>query len=268
MRRRTHLLASTAWLVLACTTADAPQIVEEPDFAVRFQEAGVRGTFVLYDAQAHRYLVHDSVRARERFIPASTFKIPNSLIALELGVVADTLTVFTWDGTERAVPQWNRDQTLASAYDVSAVWVYQEVARRVGEGRMHDYVQRMGYGNADIGGGIDQFWLTGALRISAMEQVAFLESLHERRLPFSDRAVDLVEGIMVEDRGEGWELRAKTGWAGDVGWYVGYVTREGRPYYFALNLVMERPEQEGARRGVARAILGDLGLLPTGRTGA
>ena len=184
----------------------------------------------------------------------------------------NTVAVFEWDGVERSVASWNGDHTLATAFENSVVWAYQEIARRIGEDRMRDYVGRAGYGNADIGGGIDRFWLTGDLRISPMEQVVFLEQLHERRLPFSGRTMDLVEGIMVEERGPGYVLRAKTGLANgtpaDIGWYVGYVVREDaggeRPYYFALQMDVERSEQIRARRSIARAILKDLGLLEDG----
>ncbi|NNE47830.1 MAG: class D beta-lactamase [Rhodothermales bacterium] len=248
-----------------CTTSRRATSVERPDFKKYFSEAGVTGTFVLYDPAARRYLVHNPDRARERFIPASTFKVLNSLVALETGVVADTTTVFEWDGVERSIPQWNRDHTLATAFESSTVWVYQELSRRIGAVRMQDHVGRAGYGNANIGGGIDQFWLSGDLRISATEQVNFLQRLHERRLPFSERTVDLVEGIMVEGRGPDHVLHGKSGWAdgipADIGWYVGYVVRDDRTYYFALNIDIERAKQGAARRGIARAILVDLGLL-------
>lgn len=269
------VLPLTALLALsaACASSDdartEPQpehpLVEHPGIARHFAEAGVTGTFVLHDPAAGRALVHDADRARRRFVPASTFKVLNSLVALETGAVADTAAVFRWDGVEREVPPWNGDHTLATAFENSVVWVYQDLARRVGEGTMRDYVRRVGYGNADVGGGIDRFWLTGDLRVSPLEQVGFLRRLHERRLPFSDRTVDLVEGILVEDRGPGHVLRAKTGWARwdpvDVGWYVGCVERADRTVYFALNMDVERPEQGPARRAVARAVLADLGLL-------
>lgn len=248
-----------------CLSTGAPRVEKRADFARRFNEAGVVGTFVLYDPVDRTFLVHNLDRAQEQFLPASTFKILNSLIALETGVVADTTTVFEWDGTERMIPPWNRDHTLASAFEFSVVWVYQEIARRIGVDRMGEYVRRAKYGNAVIGGGIDEFWLSGDLRISAMEQVGFLERLHERQLPFSDRTIGLVEGIMEEARGPGFVLRGKSGMADmgevDTGWYVGYVVRDGRPYYFALEMDVAELDQIAARRGIAKAILGDLGLL-------
>jgi beta-lactamase class D len=192
-------------------------------------------------------------------------KIFNSLVALETEAVSDTSAIFEWDGTERSIPNWNRDQTLATAFENSAVWVYQDIARRIGEDRMLAHIQRAGYGNQDIGGGIDLFWLTGQLRISPMEQIDLLRTLHERTAPFSERTMDLVEGIMVEERGANYVLYGKSGLAdgdpADVGWYVGYVVRGDTTYYFALQMDVTRPDHIAARRTIARSILADLGIL-------
>ncbi|MEM9665021.1 MAG: penicillin-binding transpeptidase domain-containing protein, partial [Bacteroidota bacterium] len=205
-------LVGVVLLVGGCTAPESGRIEEQPDFAPHFEAAGVSGTFVLYDPVAGRTLVHNPERAAEPFLPASTFKILNALIALETGAAADTATVVPWDGVERSIAAWNRDHTLASGFRNSTVWYYQEMARRIGAERMQDYVQRADYGNGDIGGGLDVFWLMGDLRITALEQVAFLERLHRRELPFSPATMDAVSGIMIEDQGPDYVLRAKTGW--------------------------------------------------------
>ncbi|MEM1096434.1 MAG: class D beta-lactamase [Bacteroidota bacterium] len=241
-----------------------PPAQEHAAFARHFEEHGVTGTFALYDPAESQLLVHNAVRAEERYIPASTYKIPNSLIALETGVLADTMAVIAWDGQERSFDAWNRDHTLATAFEFSVVWFHQEAARRIGQERMQHAVRDAGYGNADIGGGIDVFWLTGNLRISALEQIDFLQRLHEERLPFAEETLHLVKGIMVEERGANYVLRAKTGWATDphnVGWYVGYVVKHEQPYYFALNIDMTEMAQASARRDIAKAILRGLDLL-------
>ena len=235
------------------------------EFADVFSRAGVTGTFVLYDPETRRYRMHDPDRAQTRFIPASTFKIPNSLIALELGIIPDTSTVLEWDGVERSVPAWNRDHSMTSAIRSSVVWFYQELARRTGEDRMREWLRRIGYGNADIGGGIDTFWLTGDLRISALEQIDFLERLRESSLPFSESSMSDVRDILVETRADDFVLRAKTGWAStdsvDVGWYVGYVERADGVHYFALNMDITEPSQQVHRRQIAHDILRDLRLI-------
>jgi beta-lactamase class D len=253
----------------ACHSSQSTNIEARSAFGRYFHDAGAVGTFVLYDSAEGTYRVYDLDRANQRFVPASTYKILNSLIALETGLVSDTVSGFVWDGVERSIPQWNRDHTLASAFEFSVVWVYQEIARDIGESRMRDFITRTGYGNQDIRGGIDTFWLSGDLRISAMEQINFLRRLHERSLPFSERTVNLVEGIMVEERGPGYVLHAKSGLADgaphDVGWYVGFVTRTdavgSRTYFFALQMDVDTADQIALRRDIARSILTDLDIL-------
>ena len=142
------------------------------DLAKRFFDLGTTGTFVAYKVDDYLIIASDKVRSGEGKLPASTFKIPNSIIALETGVVEDPdKDVFKWDGVTRSIEAWNKDHTLRSAIAVSAVPVYQEIARRIGAERMQKYLDLFDYGNRDIGGGIDQFWLTGNLRIFEHMQV-------------------------------------------------------------------------------------------------
>ena len=259
--RRYSLACLLALLLAACTEPKSPVFDEVQEFARYFEEESATGTFVLYDLETNLYQVHDITRARKQFIPASTFKIPNSLIALETGALADTSTVLPWDGQERMIAAWNRDHSMTTAFPNSVVWFYQEAARRIGEERMQDYMNRMGYGNRNIEGGIDVFWLTGDLRISAMEQIDLLVRLSKDDLPFSKSTLEAVKGIMIEEKEHGYVLRAKTGWAGSVGWYVGYIEREGGDYFFALNMDMDRMEQAASRKSIARSIMHDLDLL-------
>ena len=133
------------------------------DLAKHFADEGTSGTFVGYKTEDYLIVASDKDRSGEPKLPASTFKIANSLIALETGVVGDPdKDIFKWDGVVRSIEGWNRDHTLRSAIAASAVPVYQEIARRIGAERMQKYLDLFEYGNHDIGGGIDQFWLTGA----------------------------------------------------------------------------------------------------------
>src|SRR5687768_6887902 len=135
-----------------------------------------KGTFVLYDSKNKRYVRHNAARARRRFTPASTFKIPNSLIGLETGVVRDADFRISWErqrypneGRPATAPfiHWWQDHTLRSAMKYSTLWYYIEVAQQVGAYRMDKYVEQFRYGNQDISGGIDQFWRNSSLQISA-----------------------------------------------------------------------------------------------------
>lgn len=238
---------------------------ERSDFGKYFQQAGVEGTFILYNLQQDQYLVYNSKRANTRFLPASTFKIFNSLVALELGAVRDENQVLKWDGVTRKFPEWNKDQTMRTAIKDSVIWFYQEMARRIGQERMQCYINLTNYGNRNISGGIDQFWLRGGLRISAKEQIDFLMNLYHNQLPFSQKTMDTVKDILINEQTNSYVLRGKTGWLWDIspeqGWYVGYLERGDRVYFFAINIDMSRPEDRQARIGITKQILQDMSLL-------
>lgn len=268
-----------AWLCLipGASGQDAPyishlearpqdgEVVLREDFGAHFRAAGVYGTFVLYDLNRAGYLIYNPERADSAYIPASTFKIFNALVALETRVIEDANEMLDWDGVERAYDMWNQDHNLRSAFKVSAVWFYQELARRIGEGRMWHYVQAAEYGNVNIEGGIDRFWLDGELRISTMEQVQFMRRLYRDDVPFSQQSIDTVKDIMIVEENEEYVIRAKTGWGGvegdQIGWWVGYVERGNNVYFFATNIDMNEDEDAAARMSVTRAILEELGII-------
>lgn len=245
--------------------ADVPPR-ERADWARLFADAGVRGTVVVVDERVDSTWVHDPARGRTRFLPASTFKLPHALFALDAGVVRDEFQVFRWDSTRHAIASWNGDQDLRSSMRHSVVWVYQDFARRLGEARERAYLRRIGYGNADPSGGLETFWLDGALRISAFEEVAFLRRLHRNALPFRVEHQRLVKDVMIVEAGRDWILRAKTGWGArvspQVGWWVGWVERPEGAVFFALNLEVTGDADLPKREAVARAVLRSIGALP------
>ena len=244
---------------------------DRPEWAEQFRERGVSGTALIYDEAANRYFVFDRKRAESRFSPASTFKVFNAMVALETGAVKDEYEVLRWDGVQRKFPDWNRDQSLASAMKFSAVWFYQEMARRAGQQRMQHWIDAVGYGNGDIGGGIDRFWLSGALRISAVEEIGFLRRLAAGTLPFSARSQETVRRITIQESAPDYVLHGKTGWAmhedigrdQDLGWYVGWVERDGKRWFFAINIDMAQGADDAPKRvAIARALLASAGALP------
>ncbi len=236
--------------------------------AKRFADAGTVGTFVGYKVDDYLVIASDKERSGERRLPASTFKIPNSLIALETGVVQDPdKDVFPWDGVKRPFEAWNKDHTLRSAIAASAVPVYQEIARRIGEERMQKYVDLFEYGNRDIGGGIDQFWLTGNLRIDPVEQVDFVDRLRRRALPISERSEDLVRDILPVTKVGDAVIRAKSGLLGaergepSLGWMVGWAEKGGAQTVFALNMDCREPRHIAERMTLSQACLADIGAI-------
>jgi beta-lactamase class D len=265
----------------ACTSAPPPALPEAPaspleeetvDLSAHF--AGLEGaTFVLLDPEGGRLLRHDPERSREGFLPASTFKIANALVALDAGVPPDFS--IPWDSTLAPREDWwpeawaRPSHTLASAFQPSVVWYYQALARQTGEARLAEALRQWGYGNAETSGGVDLFWLTGGLRISAEEQVSFLQRLYEGDLLVSPEASETLRALMVLEEGEGYRLSGKTGTARLengrlLGWLVGVVERGGEVYPYALNV--EGPSEAvwgwGNRTDRVKAILSELGVLP------
>ncbi len=236
--------------------------------AKRFIAEGTAGTFVGYKVEDYLIIASDKDRSGEAKLPASTFKVPNSLIALETGVVEDPdKDIFKWDGVKRDIEAWNQDHTMRSAIAASAVPVYQEIARRIGPERMQKYVDLLEYGNRNIGGGIDQFWLTGDMRIDPVQQIDFLDRLRRGVLPVSKRSQDLVRDILPVTKVGDATIRAKSGLLGaetgkpSLGWMVGWVEKGDTPTVFALNMDCLEPRHIADRMTLSQACLRDIGSL-------
>lgn len=237
------------------------------DFKHYYDKYQVKGSFVLYNQNQDKYTFYNKEQFKQAFTPASTYKICNSLIGLETGVIRDSNFVIPWDGKTRQNPKWNADHDLKTAFKNSTVWYYQELARRVGGKYMKYWLTKANYGNADTSGGIDQFWLTGGLRVSPEQQIDFLKRLHDNKLPFSKHSVDIVKHIMIVKDTTGYVLRAKTGWGTqgntDIGWYVGYVETKDNVYYFANCIQCKDPNNKdfaNARLDIAYSILKEMNI--------
>ncbi len=269
-RRHVLSLLAAASLVPSRSLANVAYQRSEirEDLAKHFTEAGTAGTFVGYKVDDYLIIASDKDRSGEAKLPASTFKIPNSLIALETGVVEDPdKDIFKWDGVTRSIEAWNKDHTMRSAIAASVVPVYQEIARRIGAARMQKYVDLLEYGNRDIGGGIDQFWLTGNLRIDPMQQVDFVDRLRRGALPVSKRSQELVRDILPVTKAGDSIIRAKTGLLGaelgkpSLGWMVGWAEKGTAQTVFALNMDCREPRHIADRMKLAQQCLTDIGAI-------
>lgn len=263
------ILASLFVALLLCGAAPGPgakNVKVEPSWAKEFKDYGVEGTFVLFNPKTGEYRVHNLERAKVRYYPASTFKILNSLIALEIGIATGPDMVLKWDGKDTGRVAINRDLRMREAFRLSAVWYYQELARRIGRDRMQKHVDAVRYGNRRLGATIDRFWLDGPLQVSAFEQVAFLDDVRARRTPFSPKAIDGLREIMISEKRDDRVLRAKTGWTNaitpDLGWYVGWVERGDEAWVFATNIDLRKAEDGDKRVDVTREILAKEGIFP------
>lgn len=230
-----------------------------------FDEAGVKATFVTFDGAQLAHYGNALERSHTPYIPASTFKVLNALIALEHNK-SSTAEVFKWDGKPRSFQAWEKDLTLAEAMQASAVPVYQSIARRIGLSLMKQEVKRIGFGNQNIGQQVDQFWLVGPLKITPEQQVKFIYNLATEQLDFRHKVQQDVKSMMLlESRGQN-KLYAKSGWGMDVepqvGWFTGWVEQaDGKVTAFALNMEMQKNVDVGQRKALTLDVLDKLGLF-------
>jgi len=251
-------------ILLSPSLVFSETLSEKDDWSQYFDQANSKGTIVVSDERSgsKETLAFNPSRARQGYSPASTFKIPHALFALDAGVIQDEFQSFSWDGVKRGFPGWNQDQNLRSSMRNSVVWVYESFAKTIGEEGERTYLEKVQYGNQNPTGS-QPFWVEGNLRISAEEQIDFLRRLYRNELPFSLAHQRLVKDIMIIEAGRTWILRAKTGWSGIVGWWVGWVEHPEGPVFFALNIdTPNRLEDLPKRESIARQILVSLDALP------
>lgn len=264
-RRNMLLLAGGCVATLAAgDRVLAGSVEERADLSANFQDQGVRGTFALYDVGTDRLTLVNGSRAGTRYVPASTFKIANSLIALETGVVKDENEVIPYGGKPQPFKAWEKDMPMREAIAASNVPIYQELARRIGLERYRLWLDRLDYGNRQTGTVLETFWLDGPLEISAIEQARFVAKLAQQTLPISVRSQLIVRDIMRLESMDGRALYGKTGWrfssTPQLGWWMGWVERDGRIFAFALNIDMPAPEDAKKRVAIGKAILSKLGV--------
>lgn len=263
MLRLHYIVVSIA---LSVYSLNAQRIIEA-DFKSHFDEYGVKGCFVLYNESENEYVIYNPVTCDSGYIPASTFKIPHAVIALEEGWVKDTGDVIKWNKQYWPIQAWNGDQTLKSSIKYSCVWVYTGFAAKAGIKTYYSYVKDFDYGNMDLRGPTNRFWLEGALRISAKQQIDFLKKFYHDSLPVTKRSVDLVKDCIVLEQTDQYKFSGKTGGGmlsetDYIMWLVGYLEREGNVYFYAMNFRSNDYNNTAkARQAITREILKVLGLI-------
>ena len=228
---------------------------------LRKEMSNNEGTCVFMDCASGEITTSDSTIASIRYTPCSTFKIWNTLIGVECGIIQSTDAPFyTWDSIPRQFSVWNRDQTLKEAFQVSCVPAFQNLARKIGKATMRKWIDTLNYGDKDISSGIDDFWLTRegkkSIRISPIEQVTLIRKLINDELPFSGKSTAILRNIMLIEKTSRGAWYGKTGSGTlyddkenqNIGWFVGYVTGKGRTYSFSCFLKGEKVSGGDAKR--------------------
>lgn len=284
---RNSLLLCLLSVVLFTSCRDS-RVKDHDDWGKYFEQKGIKnGCLILRDNNHETVHYYNKERCLKRFSPASTFKIFNSLVGLEIGIAPDENLLIKWDSVVRQKAEWNQDMTMRKAFELSNVGYFQELARRIGPDYMQHYLDTADYGNKSIGGGIDQFWLNDSLQISADEQLGFVKRLYFAELPFAERTQRIVKSMMLREDTLGNKLYYKTGWAQlpdkDVLWVVGFVEKIERmkehensmnkagerlyPYFFAMNF--EVPAKDNTkpwgevRISILKQILTNYGAMNT-----
>lgn len=245
-----HLAPILLLLLVSCSDNPKPEVetrrtndknveIVKSEFQSLLDSAELKGSILIWDEK--KYYSNDFEWAKKGHLPASTFKIPNSIIALELGIIENDSTIIEWDGKPRFQKRWEKDLTFKEAFHLSCVPCYQEIARNIGVKRMKHYLNNLNYGNMEFDStNIDMFWLEGQSKINQYQQIAFLRTFNEQRLPISIRTQAIMLRMMIIDETEKYTLRGKTGWSivdnQDNCWYVGFLETESGFYYFATNI--------------------------------
>lgn len=242
-----------------------PAFAEDSAVATLFAREGVDGTIVISSLSSVQTFIHNDSRAQQRFPCASTFKILNTLIALEEKAVTGKDDVLKWNGLNHEFLDWNRDQTLESAFRVSCVWCYQELARRIGPEKYRNYIRKTTYGVLREPFETTTFWLDGSLQISATEQVEFLKKIYVHSPPFSAASYETLRHIMLVENAPSFSTYAKTGWAAranpQIGWYVGYVETADEVWFFATNIEIRTEKDLLLRQKLTRESLQEKGII-------
>ncbi|MBK8981219.1 MAG: class D beta-lactamase [Ignavibacteria bacterium] len=215
------------------------------EYRVEFQQildsSELEGSILIYDPQSEIFYSNNFQRADSGFLPASTFKIVNSVIAIETGMVESDSTMFKWNGEKRMLPEWEQDLILRDAFHYSCVPCYQEIAIKIGSERMARYLKAFEYGEMKVdSSNIDEFWLRGDSKISQRGQINFLKKFYNSQLPVSVRTYNIMKRMMVINDNDEYILSGKTGWSvrdgNNTGWFVGYIETGGKVFYFATNV--------------------------------
>lgn len=260
-----------AWLLLLLSGfyACSPNNVKQDDSLGKyFSENKVEGCFAIMDNATGKFTVYNLGRYRDSsYLPASTFKIVNSLVGLQTGKIVSDSMIIRWDSVKRWNEDWNKDLTMYEAFRVSSLPYYQEVARRIGHDTMQLWLDSLKYGaqydtqKVVIRGAVDSFWINNHIKVTPDQQLGLVKKLYFDQLPFFKTYQEMVKRAMLFENNTNYRLGYKTGMGfrenGNLlGWVVGWIEENGHPYFFVLN--METPDKDAEMRNIRMKVLKDI----------
>ncbi|WP_347986015.1 penicillin-binding transpeptidase domain-containing protein [Methylomonas sp. AM2-LC] len=250
--------------------------------AIETSEHHDKSCFLLYEFGVGEIIQNPSEACKLRLSPASIFKIPHALAALDSGVITSPEQELEYDGKGNWAYSARRNHTLASAIRNSVVWYFQRIALLLGLEQEKAYLHKFAYGNEDISGGLTSFWLGNSLLITPEEQLIFLKALYQDALPVKKSAMTDVKtvllqptNVVVNAAGEQsfaapWpndaRVSAKTGSINDqfgqgIRWVIGYIHRGEREYIFVSCVVGTPDIYANAAIDQAAKLLHEKGIL-------
>ena len=274
MKKNTLLLITNYLLLITFFSCSVNKAKTDNSLKKYFDKNKVDGCFTMLNNADGEITVYNMNLDTQRFSPASTFKIVNSLIGLQTGRIINDTMLIKWDGKVRLFPggdtarSWNKDMGMTEAFKVSSVPYYQEVARRIGRDTMQQWIDSIGYGNKNISGPIDSFWLNGKLKISPDEQLGLVKKLYFDQLPFRKSVQQMVRDVMLQENNTAYKLSYKTGWGdddkgNDIGWVVGWIEENKHVYFFVT--FVKAPERNTdistLRMNITKSILKQYGFF-------
>ncbi|PYF77075.1 penicillin-binding transpeptidase domain-containing protein [Pedobacter nutrimenti] len=237
------LILILLWINILVSQSKAQVNLEKP-----FKDCKIKGSITIYDLKEKKWISSDIADSNKPSLPASTFKIINTLIALETGIAVDENQIIKWPGSTDTLkygyrPDIYHDMSMKDAFRLSAGWAYVEMAKKIGKERYKKYLEASKYGNADLSVNDPDFWNFGDFSISPVNQVEILRGVYEESLPFKKSSFGILKKMMIETKTKDYTIRAKTGWTRDrgkdTGWWIGYVERKGNVYFFATRLIKD-----------------------------
>lgn len=238
MKAYYSLLAGIILFLAGCSSNN---VTNDTSLGKYFQQYNTTGCFAIYDNSTNEFTIHNIERYRDSaYLPASTFKVVNSLIGLQTGKIVNDSMVIKWDGIDRGRSECNRDLTMYDAFRISCPPYYQEVARRIGKDTIQHWLDTLSYGNKKISR-VDTFWLDNSLKIRPDEQMGLMKRLYFNQLPFFKTYQETVKRAMLFEDKPQFKLSYKTGWGfrengNSLAWCVGWIEENKHPYFFVLNL--------------------------------
>lgn len=260
-------------LALGLAACSPNNITEDNSLKKYFDENSLTGCFGLFDNGKGHFIIYNPVRFSDStYLPASTFKIVNSLIGVEMGIVKDSSTVLPWDSVQRSRTQCNRAMSMNDAFRISCPNWYQELARRIGKDSMQSWLDTLGYARRydtfHIKNNLDTFWLDNSAKVTADEQLGLVKRLYFDQLPFIKRTHGIVRSMMLWENNANYRLSYKTGWGTTennhaLGWIVGWIEENKHPYFFVLNVESANKDYDlsTVRLKMLKDILKQLGFM-------